>query len=69
MLDFVVKRGGLPEPSSRLALVFLQCSRYQVLARAASTPHACRWFFQQLISAVDYLHKMVGHLPPAICSL
>ena len=21
--------------------------------------HVCRWFFQQLISAVDYLHKMV----------
>jgi len=33
MLDYVVKRGGLPETSSR-------------------------WFFQQLVSAVDYLHKM-----------
>ena len=26
----------------------------------AMTSCPCRWFFQQLISAVDYLHKMVG---------
>lgn len=37
---------------------------YQLVARSGGLPEPdARWYFQQLIFAIDYCHKMVCQLP------
>lgn len=69
MFEHVVRKGGLKESESR-------SGPYPHIARNTLHRHSvcmkfnlslsCRWFFQQLIVGVDYLHRMVPPLPHAL---
>ena len=68
MFEHVVRKGGLKESETRYAQVQVDgCLLYTTSVSLHEPPpraplvsiSCCRWFFQQLIVGVDYLHRMV----------